>query len=218
VTTGKRPAGRAAPRGAPRKLPMLPIVGGVIGVALVVTILLTFSGGTGAAETGEPTIGGDPLTVFTAPAGDPAIGETIPSVDGADFDGNPVSITDDGRAKIILFLAHWCPHCQAEVPIVRQYIDQGRLPAAVDLYAVATSISSTRDNYPPSEWFEREEWNAPVIVDDTGSSVGNAFGVSAFPFWVFVDDDNSVIGRLSGRLDADSLDALARGLAEEAAE
>jgi hypothetical protein len=40
--------------------------------------------------------------------------------------------------------------------------------------------------------------------------------LSAFPFWVFVDDDNTVIGRLTGRLDAESLDALARGLAEEA--
>ena len=31
------------------------------------------------------------------------------------FDGTPVEIAPDGKAKLVVFLAHWCPHCRAEV-------------------------------------------------------------------------------------------------------
>jgi hypothetical protein len=31
----------------------------------------------------------------------------LPEITGIDFDGNTVSITDDGRPKLLLNLAHW---------------------------------------------------------------------------------------------------------------
>lgn len=220
MTASRQPARHGRPgaprKPGPRKLPIVPIVGGVVAVALIATILLTFSGDSGAAETGDPTVTGAALPLFDSAAADPSLGSPIPEVVGADFDGNPVSISNDGRIKILLFLAHWCPVCQAEVPIVTQFIAEGRMPAEIDLYTVATSISSTRENYPPSAWLQREGWNAPVIVDDAASSVGDAFGLSAFPFWVFVDQDNRVIGRLTGRAEADVLAALVETLLQEA--
>ena len=36
------------------------------------------------------------------------------SDDPLHFDGADVAIANDGRAKLILFLAHWCPHCQEQ--------------------------------------------------------------------------------------------------------
>jgi thiol-disulfide isomerase/thioredoxin len=208
----------ARPRAAtPKKFPVLPVVGGIVVVALLVTILLTFSGNSGATESGEPTVTGNALPVLQDNASDPAIGLPIPEVAGADFAGNRVTIARDGRAKVIVFLAHWCPHCQYEAPILRDFVDQGLVPDTVDFYSVTTGISATRDNYPPSEWLEREGWNIPLIVDDTGNTVGEAFGLSAYPFWVIVGPDDTVLGRLAGRIEADNLPALFDGVAAETA-
>ncbi len=203
--SSSRPPARS-PR-ATRKLPILPIAGGVVAVALVVTVLATFgTSDSEAAEIGEPVVTGSALPLAADGSSDAAIGLRIPEVRGADFDGNPVVITpDDGRVKMLLFIAHWCPHCQFEVPVVQDFVEAGNLPAEIDIYSIATGISPTRENYPPSEWLEREEWNVPVVVDDAASTIGRTFGLSAYPFWVFVDDQGNVLGRISGRIDADAL-------------
>ena len=51
---------------------------------------------------------------------DPAIGKTVPTLTGKSvYDGGAVTIGPDtggGKPQVIVFVAHWCPHCQAEVP------------------------------------------------------------------------------------------------------
>jgi thiol-disulfide isomerase/thioredoxin len=112
---------------------------------------------------------------------------------------------------MIMFVAHWCPHCQVEVPVVQQWVDDGGLPDGVDLVAVSTAIDSRRPNYPPGAWLEREGWTAPVLVD--GNDAGaRAAGLSAYPFFVGVDADGEVVGRVSGELTADQLDTIAADL------
>jgi thiol-disulfide isomerase/thioredoxin len=145
---------------------------------------------------------------------DPAVGLLAPPVTGASFDGTPVSIEADGRAKMLVFLAHWCPHCQDEVPEVQRWLDEGGLPETIDLISVATAIDETRPNYPPDAWLEREGWNAPVIVDDEGQ-VAQQYGLSAFPFWVIVDADGRVVGRATGRLPVEQLDQIVTWLTEQ---
>jgi thiol-disulfide isomerase/thioredoxin len=203
VATKKQTRSRAAASQtpAPRKGPILPIVGGAVAIALIVTILVTFGGDESSAETGDPIITGSALPLAVENQSDAGIGLRIPAVTGADFEGNPVTIDpDDGRIKVVLFIAHWCPFCQAEVPLVQDSIAAGALPAEIDFYSVATGISPTRENYPPSAWLEREEWNLPVIVDDAASTIANSFGLTAYPFWVFVDDQGNVMGRVTGSL------------------
>lgn len=201
--------------GPARPFPWLPVLGGVAVILLITVVILTFDGGGGdiPEQFGEPTISGSVLPRFNEdPTNDPAIGLAIPQVQGADFEGGPVSITDDGRPKIIIFLAHWCGHCQAEVPVVQDWVDAGLKPEGVDLYSVATSTAETRPNFPPSEWLEEEGWTAPVLVDDTAYSVGDAFGLNAFPYFVFVRADGTVAGRLTGELPAEALTQIAEGL------
>ena len=96
------------------------------------------------------------LPTFTDAATDQAIGRPIPEVSGTDFDGTSVRIAADGRSKILLFLAHWCPHCQREVPVVQTWLGAGRLPAAVDLISIATAIDQNLPNHPPDAWLARE--------------------------------------------------------------
>ena len=87
------------------------IVGGVVAVALIALIIAAFSaGGDGTdddAQFSAVALSGDPLPVFPEEGADPAIGMEMPELTGQAFDGTPVSITKDGRPKVILFLAHW---------------------------------------------------------------------------------------------------------------
>jgi thiol-disulfide isomerase/thioredoxin len=196
---------------AHKKFPLIPVLVGVGGIALVATVLLTMSAGSTTGEFGKPTVTGDALPL-AADGTDLALGLPIPEVDGADFAGNEVTITRDGRPKILLFLAHWCSHCQAEVPVVQDWVAAGSLPDGLDLVGIATSTSSTRPNFPPSEWLEREGWETPTIVDDAEFSVGTAFGLDAFPFWVFVAPDGTVAGRTSGELPPETIAEIAQTL------
>lgn len=218
----RREAARARERSSSSSRYLLPILGGgLILVAAVVAIVLTSGSGSGEpastprpsgssgpiASEGAPVITGTSLPVFETSAGDPAIGQAAPTVAGTDFDGQPVSIEANGRPKVILFLAHWCNHCQAEVPLVQEWLDAGGAPADVDLISVATSIDPSLPNYPPEEWLDREGWTMPVIVD-RGGTVATAYGLSAFPFWVFVGADGNVTGRLTGELPIADLETI----------
>jgi hypothetical protein len=53
------------------------------------------------------TVTGTALPLFPDAGADPAVGMAMPELEGASFDGSAVSITNDGRPKVILFLAHW---------------------------------------------------------------------------------------------------------------
>ena len=61
---------------------------------------------------------GSPLPTHTEDAQNPAVGTAAPVLRGAGFDGTPVTIGGDGRATLVMFLAHRCPHCQRELPVL----------------------------------------------------------------------------------------------------
>jgi thiol-disulfide isomerase/thioredoxin len=126
------------------------------------------------------------------------------------FDGTPVEIAPDGTAKLVVFLAHWCPHCQAEVPRLVDWMAGGGVPEGVEVVAVATATSPSRDNYPPSAWLEREGWPSPVLVDSATYDAATAYGLPSFPYFVALDADGNVTARASGELTTAQLDALVR--------
>lgn len=141
---------------------------------------------------------------------DPAVGTPAPTVVGVDFDGNPVRIdpAQDGPTMVV-FLAHWCPHCNAEVPVLNELRDEGRFPEGLNIVAVSTSPDPGRPNFPPAEWFVDMDWSYPVIADGVDLEVNppwlaaEAYGVSGFPFVVLVDDAGDVAARWSGEQDPD---------------
>lgn len=226
--TRTRPSRRATPpprRGSTPSTLILGLAGLVIAGAAVVAILLTQSDSTPAASASpsasapratSAVVTGAALPAY-APgaadpgAADPAVGQPAPLVEGASFDGTPVSIKGDGIPKLILFIAHWCPHCQREVPVVQSWLDAGGLPDGIDLISVATAIDPTLPNYPPDAWLARERWSPPVIVDGD-RRVATDYGLTAFPYWVAVGADGNVAGRLTGELTPDQLDTLVASL------
>ena len=123
-----------------------------------------------------------------------------PTVDGYDFSGQPLSIENNGRPKIIIFLAHWCSHCQEEAKLLKKYFSIHGVSSDVDGYAIATAIDSNKPNYPPDKWLERESWPYQIISDTSDDAIAKAFGVNAFPYWVLVDSEGKVLSRVKGSL------------------
>lgn len=154
---------------------------------------------------------GTSLPELTTP--DPAIGTPAPVVNAATFDGDRVSIGGDGTARLFGFFAHWCPHCQAELPAISQWLATNALPDGVEVVAISTAVDNAAPNYPPSEWFERENWPSPVLLDSDDRALALGFGLTGFPFWVAVDSNGTVVQRVSGQLDTAGFESLLASVA-----
>ncbi len=200
------------------------VIGISVGAVVLIAVLaLLFTGGgdepvadgTGAAAAQDATqeqaaveVIGEPLPEYPQVAGvvapaedDPAVGMTPPTLEGESFDGTPVDITPGGGTpKLVMFVAHWCPHCQKELPLVQEWIDAGLVPDGVELFAVSTAVAADRPNYPPSEWIAAEGWEPQVLLDNPDQSAAMAYGLGGYPFFVLIDGDGKVVQRGSGEI------------------
>lgn len=131
---------------------------------------------------------------------DPAIGKTIPTVTGETFDGSKITISPTDGPQIVMGIAHWCPHCQAEIPKVQQWLDQNGMPKDVAIHAIATANDPTRGNYPAGDWLRGLGFSVPTILDNNGNQAANAFGVGGFPYFLVVDANGKVVTRVSGEI------------------
>jgi thiol-disulfide isomerase/thioredoxin len=202
-----KPKSKAVARARKKQPPWL-----WIGVAVLVLVLavaaVVSSGGSGdgdpSAEGLEQirpvTVTGTALPEYEPGGADPAVGQPIPEVKGQSFDGSPVTIGNDGRSKLIVFVAHWCPHCQKEIPLLADWLKSNSLPEGVDLYTVSTGVTDKRPNYPPSTWLKKEGWTAKTLADSGEQQAADAFGLSAFPYFVAVDSSGKVVARTSGEI------------------
>jgi thiol-disulfide isomerase/thioredoxin len=139
---------------------------------------------------------------------DAAVGLVAPSLVGTSFDGSEVRIEPSSKFTVVMFLAHWCPHCQDEVDDLGPFLTTNPLPDNVAVFTVSTGTDERRPNYPPSEWLDPGEWPIPVLVDTADSEASAAFGLNAFPFWVVFDPDGVVLARTAGSLPLESVEAL----------
>jgi cytochrome c biogenesis protein CcmG, thiol:disulfide interchange protein DsbE len=186
-----------------RRVPLLLL----FGIALVGLIgLLALVGGSEAeGEHPAATVSGDPLPQ-PAEGSDPAVGMPAPAIQAETLDGGELSFdpATEGPAAVV-FLAHWCPHCQREAPVIQQLVAEDVFSeAGVELVPVTTGIDPQQGNYPPEDWFDEIGWTTPAAVDGD-DSVAQAYGLSGYPFWVFVDGEGRVIGRASGELGAEAI-------------
>ena len=187
----------------------------VIGLAVAIGVTLSSEPVAVALPEGEVVIMGDSLPPYSGENDDNiAVGLNAPLFSGPDQYSNIVSLEKDGNAKALIFLAHWCPHCQREVPAVQEYIDTMGVPDGIDIIAIATSIDKGRENYPPTEWLAREGWTELQIYD-IDKKIGDAYGLNAFPYWVFLDKELNIIARRTGNLPQDLVGQLLISLANQ---
>ena len=176
----------------------------VVAVALVVAFVAGGGGNANATkwETAAVTVDGTPLPTFDAQQSpDPAVGKTIPSLTGKSiYTGEQVKVTPDtGKPQAVIFVAHWCPHCRNEVPELVTLAKDGVFDG-VDVTAIATGTNDQYPNYPPSAWLKSVGWPFPVMADSTTGTAAQAYGISAYPYFVLVNADGTVAGRGTGEL------------------
>jgi len=160
-----------------------------------------------AAEYGSPIVQGDPLPeVGQTP--DPAVGMAAPVAVGAGFDGTEARIGGTGSVQAVLFAAHWCSHCQNELPEIATWLNETGGVDGVDFVLVNVAVDPNRGNFPPSEWIEREGWPKPVLLDDVDNSVFRAFGGSSIPYWVFIAADGTIAARVSGETGSQEVESI----------
>ena len=219
TTRTKKTSAKTTPKSQQqqRKFPVLWVVFGAVAVLLVAAVVFSSEESIGSAgEYGDVTITGDALPTMESGAAivanDAALGQVAPEASGVDFDDSGVAISHDGTPKAVVFLAHWCNHCQAEVPEVQAWLDSGGGVPGVDMVSVTTSASSGQPNWPPSSWLEREGWTTPNIRDDSDSSLFEAYGGRSFPYWVFLNGDGTVALRQAGRVGTAQLQTIMEGL------
>ena len=196
------------------------IVGAIIAIVIggAAIVAISSSGSESSTSSGnisefsDITVTGDALPAFdsVSTATDTAIGLPAPVVSGKGFTGTEITTDGAGTPTLLVFLAHWCPHCQREVPLLVQWEKDGKTPTGVDVIAVATGTDPANPNFPPSEWLAREEFPAlwPVIADSADKKAANAFGLSGYPYLVLVDAQGNVFKRLSGEIPMDELTAI----------
>ena len=203
----------------PKNRTLLIVAGAVLLVIVAAIVAVVATGGSDdsdsaseVAQTRPVEATGDPLAPFQPqdvdPAVDPTVGQAAPVVAGENFEGQAISIGEPTEGPTLLvFLAHWCPHCNREIPALLELDDAGGIPADLNVVWISTAVASDRPNYPPSEWVVDKGWRWPVMVDDESGTALGYYGGTGFPFLVLLDSDGTVIARQSGESTPDQLDA-----------
>jgi thiol-disulfide isomerase/thioredoxin len=171
----------------------------------------TTSVGSGVPDSQPVVIKGTRLVDFNDKVNpDPAVGVVAPTVDGKNYAGDPVSINPSNGPYMVVFLAHWCPHCNAEIPRLLAWKHSGAVPAELNVIGVGTAVSKASINYPPAEWFSNKGWDWPVMADESqgdgnAGKAAAAFGATAWPYFVIVGADGKVKVRVSGEVQISEL-------------
>ena len=165
-------------------------------------------GGVGIPEVDAVTLTGDPLPPLVPGEEDPAVGTLAPQITATSLaNGNPITL-GSGRARVIGFFSHWCPHCQDELPEITEWLGDNRLPPNTEFIAVSTAVDEGNGNYPPSEWFSEVGFSSPVLVDDANATLLNGMGFGGFPAFVAIDASGVVVARAGGNIGTGGLAAL----------
>jgi thiol-disulfide isomerase/thioredoxin len=161
-----------------------------------------------ANEVPPVAVSGTPLPAFDSPAQDPAVGTIPPVLNGQDFTGHAVTVDPTKGPLMLVFLAHWCPHCNAEVPRLIQWKASGEVPADLNVIGITTAVQPNAAHYPPSTWIKQIGWPWPVMGDDATSDAAQAYGLTSFPYFVVVGADGKVKLRFAGEIEIDDLTKL----------
>lgn len=163
------------------------IVVALVALAAVVGALLLSGGGDdGGGQTAAPA---DAVTIDRAAGPQLEIGEQVPGFSAPGLDGGTVSWSDHlGSPTVLVVWASWCPHCQAELPIL---VPATQAREGIELVSVTTAIGQN-PGPTPSEFLADEGLTLTTAVDDEAGTLMQGLGVSSFPTVYYVNADGTV--------------------------
>ena len=141
---------------------------------------------------------------------DVGVGLPVPTATFTNPDGTITTISPDSdQAKMIFFVAHWCPHCEDELSDLIEVLDNGDF-ANIETHIVLTSINPTQANFPPSNWIEELGFNnlenVFIHYDNEDNLASEKFGSDGkIPYTMIVTKDGFVVFRAIGSAGVDGL-------------
>lgn len=176
---------------------------------------VTVPGGVAAAEFQKVTVAGDALPSLPETGADSAVGKAAPTITGYDLAGRPATIDpgSDGKATMVVFLAHWCQFCNREIPTLNEWKEKGLVPPNLRVIGVTTGSRSDQANWPPSKWMLAKKWTFDQFADSEKQEAAGAYGVGGYPFLVYIDAAGNVTSRSSGESALEAITAAANAAA-----
>jgi thiol-disulfide isomerase/thioredoxin len=176
---------------------------------------VTVPGGVAAAEFQDVAVTGDALPQLPESGDDPAVGKAAPTLTGYDLAGRPATIDpgSDGKATMLVYLAHWCPHCNYEIPVLNEWKEKGLMPPNLRVVGVTTGSREDQANWPPSKWLVAKKWTFDQFADSEKQEAAAAYGVGGYPFLVFIDAAGNVTSRTSGEVPVEEITTRANAAA-----
>ena len=178
-------------------------VGALVLVAIVGAMLL---GGGGNGDDGGFTGASAPaaVSIDRAPGAQLAVGEEVPSFAAPGLDGGTVSWDDyRGDPTVLIVWASWCPHCQAELPVL---VPAAQAREGIEVVSVTTAIGQSPGQTPPG-FLADEGLTLTTAVDDAQSTLMQGLGVGSFPTVYYVGPDGAVVNVAVGETSEADIEA-----------
>ncbi|MBT8213572.1 MAG: TlpA family protein disulfide reductase [Acidimicrobiia bacterium] len=131
----------------------------------------------------------------------------INEISGTEFySGQTVSYTPaDGKARVYMVWAHWCPYCQQDLDTLNTWYaaNKDSYPNT-ELVTVTTFMDDTRSN-PLEPYLQQMQFPFPVLMDESQRLTFDLGNSGSVPYWLFVGPDGEVLGNHSGALGEESI-------------
>jgi thiol-disulfide isomerase/thioredoxin len=162
----------------------------VVVLAVAIVAVFVTVGGKQGTSAAKPTIAGPSLS---APL---SAGSTIPNFEAPALNGGGAVSWRSyrGEPTVLEVWAPWCPHCQAEAPVLVRLAHE--FPA-VKVVTVATAVG-LNPGPTPQEFVRQFGYTFPVGLDDRNGTIASGLGVRGFPLIYYVGSDGKVVSVQEG--------------------
>ena len=169
--------------------------------------VVTVPGGVQPAEYQKVSATGGLLAPLPESGADTETGKSVAVLKGYDLQGRPVTIdpAGEGKATLVVFLAHWCQFCNREIPVLNKWRESGEVPTGLRVVGITTGSKADQANWPPSKWLTAMKWPFEVMADSEAQEAAAAYGVAGYPFMAFVGANGKITARTSGEVPVEQI-------------
>lgn len=177
---------------------------GALGLVAIVAAMLLGGGGDGQDDGFTGASSPDAVSIDRATGAQLAVGEEVPFFSAPGLDGGSVSWDDyRGEPTVLIVWASWCPHCQAELPVL---VPAAQAREGVEVVSVTTAIGQSPGPTPPG-FLADEGLTLTTAVDDANSTIMQGLGVGSFPTVYYVAPDGTVVSVAVGETSEADIEA-----------